>query len=102
MLVGRNGLGRWLRLRDAEQFGGFGVETAKFGIAGVFLLHPLDCLVVPLASFVLVAEFPVGHRQAEPLEAVAAGAEFYRVLRQHLTIKFFGFGQFALGFAYMA
>ncbi len=55
-------------------------KTAEFLVVGLVLIHPFDGLVVPLAGFFLVAELFVAHCQKEPVETVAALAEFHGFL----------------------
>src|SRR5438128_9627523 len=60
-----------LSVFDLQQLFRLGAETTQFFIPRLMLLHPWDGAVVPSPRLFLVAEFPMGHRQEKPIEAVS-------------------------------
>src|SRR5438445_8251018 len=56
-------------LFDSQQFRGFRPEAFQFFILRLVLPHPSHPFVVPLVSFLLLVQFPVGHGQEKGVEA---------------------------------
>src|SRR5437879_2522526 len=56
-------------LFDSQQLLCLRPEAFQFFILRLVLLHPRDCLVVPLVGFLLLVQFPVGHAQEKGVEA---------------------------------
>src|SRR5262245_45944195 len=58
-------------LLDAQQFFRLGPEAFHLGVVLLAFLHPLHGFGVPIASFVFLAELPVGHSKEEGARPVA-------------------------------
>src|SRR6516162_291610 len=73
---------RWLVLLfRRQQLLRLGAEAAEFFISWPVFLHPLDGLLVLLASLLLLPEFPVGHGQEEGVPGkVLTTSQFLRLL----------------------
>src|SRR5438552_14580694 len=69
-------------LAPAKQSRRFSPKAKEFFILGVVLFHPLHSLVKPLAGQLFFALPLASHRNEKPIEAVAAGAEFHRLLQR--------------------
>src|SRR5262249_31133563 len=62
------------RLLNAQELSGFNSVAMETFVPRLVLIHPPNCLVIPLAGLILFIQPPFGHGQEEPVVAVAAFA----------------------------
>jgi hypothetical protein len=66
---------------DLQQRFRFAADAGKILILWVVLIDPVNGLIVPLASFLFVAQLPVGHRQDKRIRAeLLAGTQLFRFI----------------------
>src|SRR5262249_43342454 len=58
-------------LSYTQQLTRFSPKAAEFFVLRLVLVHPRDCLAVPLARFIFSIQLPLGHGQKEPIETIA-------------------------------